>query len=165
MKKRNICRSYLMIIFAFLVFLIQPAFAGTGKHTGYNRKELSRILKESTTDQIMAALEPIIEMPEEKILDEIETPVEHITGNTFCLMVSSAEFPEKGEKFIAFYGIPVSALFGITSHREHIHHMANITGLGATPHDALVDLIMRLSAKGLLDPGSLVKKLSKHLAQ
>jgi hypothetical protein len=124
-------------------------------------QELYRLLekKTTTTDNIMAALEPIIEMPQKKILNEIKMPVMKITGNTFCLFISAAEFPKKDEKFLAFYGIPVSSLFLITSHTEYIHHMGNVTGRGSTPHDALIDLVKKLVANGLIDPGRLVGKL------
>jgi hypothetical protein len=148
-----------MVILIILVSLPLPAFAGPGKHTGYNKQELSRILKASTTDKIMAALEPIIAMDKDKILSEIKAPLPQIIGNTFCLMVSTAEFPEKGEKFLAFYGIPVSILFGIISHTGYLHYLANIEGRGNTPHEALVHLVMKLTEKGLIDPISLVKRL------
>lgn len=123
--------------------------------------ELNRLLAKSSTDQIMLALEPTIEMPIGKIRDQIKGPVLWLIHNTFYLFISTCRSENPHERFEAFYGIPVSSAFGITSHTEYIHHLGNITGRGPTARDALVDMVKKLVANGFIDPGRLVGKLKK----
>jgi hypothetical protein len=122
-------------------------------------QELNRLLEKSSTDQIMLALEPSIEMPTEKIRDQIKLPVLWLINNTFYLFISTCRSEKPDEKFQAFYGIPVSSAYGVTQHVEYIHHLGNITGQGTTSRDALVDLVKKLVANGFIDPGRLVEKL------
>jgi hypothetical protein len=122
-------------------------------------QELNRLLEKSSTDQIMLALEPSIEMPTEKIRDQIKLPVLWLINNTFYLFISTCRSEKPDEKFQAFYGIPVSSAYGVTQHVEYIHHLGNITGQGTTSRDALVDLVKKLVANGLIDPIRLVEKL------
>jgi hypothetical protein len=122
-------------------------------------QELNRLLEKSSTDQIMLALEPSIEMPTEKIRDQIKLPVLWLINNTFYLFISTCRSEKPDEKFQAFYGIPVSSAYGVTQHVEYIHHLGNITGQGTTSRDALLDLVKKLVANGLIDPIRLVEKL------
>jgi hypothetical protein len=122
-------------------------------------QELNRLLEKSSTDQIMLSLEPSIEMPTEKIRDQIKLPVLWLINNTFYLFISTCRSEKPDEKFQAFYGIPVSSAYGVTQHVEYIHHLGNITGQGTTSRDALVDLVKKLVANGFIDPGRLVEKL------
>ena len=114
MKKIKICCMIVML--AFLAF-VPSAAVKPGEHS-----ELNRLLEKSSTDQIMLALEPSIEMPTGKIRDQIKLPVLWLINNTFYLFISTCRSEKPDEKFQAFYGIPVSSAWGVTQHVEHIHH-------------------------------------------
>jgi len=122
-------------------------------------KDLDGVFKGKTLEQIMTAMEPSIEMPEEKIIDQIKVPVFDVIARTFYLFISTCRSEKPDEKFQAFYGIPVSSLFGIRQHIEHIHHLGNITGQGPTARDALIDLVKKLDRHGIIDTNQLVEKL------
>jgi len=149
-----------MIVMLSVLASVPSAAVTPGEHSEPGQ-ELNRLLKKSSTDQIMLALEPSIEMSEEEILKEIKLPVLEVINNTYYLFISTCLSEKPDEKFQTFYGIPVSSVFGITQHVEYIHHLGNITGRGATSRDALVDLVKKLVANGVIDPGRLVGKLKK----
>jgi hypothetical protein len=71
----------------------------------------------------MLALEPTIEKSEKEILDENKLPVLEVINKTFYLFISTCRSEKPGEKFQAFYGIPVSSVLGVRQHVEHIHHL------------------------------------------
>jgi hypothetical protein len=155
MRKIKIC---CLIVLIWIPASVPSAAVTSGEHSE-NAQELNRLLEKSSTDQIMLALEPSIEMPIGKIRDQIKLPVLWLNHNTFYLFISTSRSENPHERFDAFYGIPVSSAWGVTQHVEYIHHLGNITGQGSTSRDALVDMIKKLVAKGLIDPGRLVEKL------
>jgi hypothetical protein len=134
----------------FIIAVVGPSLSG---------EDLNRILKGKTTDQIMMALKPTIKMDKNEILNDIDTPVEQLSDDTFVLFISTSQSVELDEKFMAFYGIVVSFTIWIYTSREYIHHLRNITGWGPTPRDALVDMIMQLAEKKVIDTGGFAEKL------
>lgn len=156
MKKIKICCMIVM-----LAFLASVPSASVKPGELSEHVELNLLLEKSSTDQIMLALEPSIEMPIGKIRDQIKLPVLWLIHNTFYLFISTCRSEKPDEKFQAFYGIPVSSAWGVTQHVEYIHRLGNITGQGPTSRDALVDMIQKLFSNGLIDIDRLVKKLKQ----
>ncbi|MGD2087293.1 MAG: hypothetical protein PVH61_14000 [Candidatus Aminicenantes bacterium] len=125
-------------------------------------KGLLSLLKSSTTDQIMMALEPEMKMEQEEF-EKIWRVTEGANTNSFILQVcaSDEKNAKPNERFYASYITSIALIpFFFTPH-SYIQPMYDIIGKGPTPHAALVDMVVQLVEKKIIDPKRLRERLAR----
>jgi hypothetical protein len=149
MKKSVVC---------FIIFSLVSVLGGKEP---VSRAFLS-LLKSRTSDQIMMALEPSLKMEEEEF-NKIWGINSGYNSNFFTLHVSASykENPNPNERFYASYFTDIAFIPFFITPVSHLVSMYDITGVGATPHDALVDMVVQLVEKKIIDPKRLSKKLAR----
>lgn len=149
MKKSLVC----LIIFSLVTAL-------SGKEPV--SRELLSLLKNRTTDQIMMALEPGMKM-EEEAFNRIWRVDDGANLNYFILHISSSykEKADLNERFYACYFTPIAFVPFFITPDCYLQSMYDITGKGPTPHAALMDLVVQLVEKKIIDTKWLRKKLAR----
>ncbi|MCX6582072.1 MAG: hypothetical protein NT166_18035 [Candidatus Aminicenantes bacterium] len=125
-------------------------------------RELRSLLKSRTTDQIMMALDPVMKM-EEKEYYKIWCIKEGANFNHFLLHVYPTYGEDMGpkERFHACYFTKIAFVPFFITPWSYLQPMYDVTGKGPTPHAALVDMVVQLVEKKIIDPKWLRKKLSR----
>lgn len=149
MKKSVVC----MIIFSLVVVL--------GAKEPVSR-ELRYLLKIRTTDQIMMSLDPLMQMEEQEFY-KIWCINEGANYNRFLLHVhpTYGEDVKPKERFHACYFTTVAFTPSYYVPWCYLQPMYDVTGVGPTPHAALVDMVVQLVEKKIIDQKWLRKKLAR----
>lgn len=149
MKKSFVC---------FIIFSLVTILGGKEPVS----RELLSLLKIRTTDQIMMALEPGMKMEEEEF-NKIWRVTDGANCNYFILHVyaSYEENANPNERFYASYFTLIALIPLFITPDCYLQSMYDITGKGPTPHTALVDMVVQLVEKKIIDPKWLSKKLAR----
>ncbi|HLP47691.1 MAG TPA: hypothetical protein VK186_20770 [Candidatus Deferrimicrobium sp.] len=150
MKKSFIC--------CFIIFSLLTALSGKEPVS----RELLSLLKNRSTDQMMMALEPGMKM-EEEAYKKIWRVDDGANFNYFILHIYSSykEKANPNERFYACYFTPIAFIPFFITPDCYLQSMYDITGKGPTPHAALVDLVVQLVEKKIIDAKWLRKKLAR----